>query len=80
MGRLILDNTMVGIDIMHFMKTMKKKETKSVWSSSLILAKHVTILIFLVTCDNIDWDYLRVIMKNMGFFTTTGGVEDNSTC
>lgn len=61
---------MVGIEIMHFKKTMKKGNEECV-VIKLDISK---------ACDNIDWDYLRVIMEKMEFFTTTGGVEDDNTC
>jgi len=56
-NRSILDNTMVVVEILHFMKTKTKGNDKFV-ALKLDLSK---------TYDKMDWDYLREVMMKMGF-------------
>ena len=56
-GRSILDNAMVAIEIVHYMKTKAKMKSGDV-ALKLDISK---------AYDRIDWDYLRDIMVQMGF-------------
>lgn len=56
-GRLILDNVMAAIELVHYMKT-KFKGTKGDVAFKLDISK---------AYDRIDWNYLRCMMLKMGF-------------
>ena len=56
-GRSILDNAMVAIKVLHFMKTKTRGEDKYV-ALKLDISK---------AYDRMDWDYLRAILDKMGF-------------
>jgi len=56
-GRSILDNAMVAIEVLHFMKTKKRGEDRYV-ALKLDISK---------AYDRIDWDYLCAVMVKMGF-------------
>jgi len=57
LGRFILDNTMVAIEIVHYMKAKAKGKSGDV-ALKLDISK---------AYDRLDWDYLRDIMIQMGF-------------
>jgi len=56
-GRSILDNALVAIEVVHYMKTKTKGKEKSV-ALKLDISK---------AYDRIDWAYLRDVMSKMGF-------------
>jgi len=56
-GRSILDNAMVAIEIVHYMKAKAKGNSGDV-ARKLDISK---------AYDRLDWDYLRDIMIQMGF-------------
>jgi len=56
-GRSILDNAMVAIEVLHFMKTKTRGEDMYV-ALKLDISK---------AYDRMDWDYLRAVMNKMGF-------------
>jgi hypothetical protein len=56
-GRSILDNAMVAIEIVHYMKAKAKGKSGDV-ALKLDISK---------AYDRLDWDYLRDIMIQMGF-------------
>ena len=57
LGRSILDNAMVAIEIVHYMKAKAKGKSGDV-ALKLDISK---------AYDRLDWDYLREIMLQMGF-------------
>lgn len=57
LGRSILDNAMVAIEVVHFMKT-KTKGTDGYVALKLDISK---------AYDRMDWDYPRQVMLKMGF-------------
>jgi len=57
LGRSILDNAMVMIEVMHFMKTKTRGNDRYV-VFKLDISK---------AYDRVDWDYLRDVMVKMGF-------------
>jgi len=58
-GRYILDNAMVAIEIIHFMKAKANGKSGEV-ALKLDIRK---------TYDRLDWEYLLDIMVQMGFST-----------
>jgi len=56
-GRSILDNALVAIELVHYMKTKKRGNEKSV-ALKLDISK---------VYDMIEWSYLRDVMCKMGF-------------
>jgi len=56
-GRSILDNAMVAIEVLHFMKAKTRGEDRYV-ALKLDISK---------ACDRMDWNYLRAVMNKMGF-------------
>jgi hypothetical protein len=56
-GRSILDNAMVAIEVLHFMRTKTRGEDRYV-ALKLDISK---------AYDRMDWDYLRAVMAKMGF-------------
>ncbi|WJX67479.1 hypothetical protein P8452_51944 [Trifolium repens] len=57
-GRSILDNAMVAIELVHYMKSKTKGKMGNV-ALKLDISK---------AYDRIDWDYLKEVMIKMGFF------------
>ena len=55
--RSILDNAMVAIEVLHFMKAKTRGEDKYV-ALKLDISK---------AYDRMDWNYLRAVMNKMGF-------------
>jgi len=56
-GRSIMDNALVAIELVHYMKTKTKGKEKSV-VLKLDISK---------AYDRIDWSYLKDVMSKMGF-------------
>jgi len=56
-GRSILDNAMVAIEVLHFMKAKTRGEDRYV-ALKLDISK---------AYDRMDWNYLRVVLNKMGF-------------
>jgi len=56
-GRSILDNAMVAIEVLHFIKAKTRGEDKYV-ALKLDISK---------AYDRMDWNYLRAVMNKMGF-------------
>jgi hypothetical protein len=56
-GRSILDNAMVAIEMLHFMRTKTRGEDRYV-ALKLDISK---------AYDRMDWTYLRAVMTKMGF-------------
>jgi hypothetical protein len=56
-GRSILDNAMVAIEVVHYMKSKLRGKSGDV-ALKFDISK---------ACDKIDWDYFRGIMAKMGF-------------
>jgi len=56
-GRSILDNAMVAIEVLHFMKAKTRGEDKYV-ALKLDISK---------AYDRMDWNYLRAVLNKMGF-------------
>jgi len=56
-GRSILDNALVAIELVHYMKTKTRDKEKSV-ALKLNISK---------AYDRIDWSYLHDVMVKMGF-------------
>jgi len=56
-GRSILDNVMVAIEVLHFMKAKTRGEDRYV-ALKLDINK---------AYDRMDWNYLRAVMNKMGF-------------
>jgi hypothetical protein len=57
-GRSILDDVMVAIEIVHFMKS-KTKGKSGIVALKLDISK---------VYDRIDWEYLKEVVFKMGFF------------
>jgi len=56
-GRSILDNDMVAIEVIHYMKT-KTRGTNGCVALKLYISK---------AYDQMDWEYLKEVMIKMGF-------------
>jgi len=57
LGRSILDNAMVAIEVLHFMKAKTRGEDRYV-ALKLGISK---------AYDRMDWNYLRVVLNKIGF-------------
>lgn len=56
-GRSILDNAMMAVEIIHYLKS-KTKGTKGDVALKIDMSK---------AYDRVDWGYLHAVMRRMGF-------------
>jgi len=58
-GHSILDNVMVAIEVLHFMKAKTRGDDRYV-ALKLDISK---------AYDRMDWNYMRAVLHKMGFHT-----------